>query len=183
LGILIIICSLILEWHYTIIEDFSVVISYPAIFHAGGESLLSLCLPVGLCAAKTYHDPVSSRDLIRAENNGKAGVYCWANKANGKFYVGSGDPLYLRLSDYYQPWYLLARTNLYVVRALSKHGLSNFSLVILEYTSSEDLIACEQKWIDLLKPEYNTNPTAGSSKGYIHTAESIEKMCIAGLGW
>jgi group I intron endonuclease len=76
----------------------------------------------------------------------------------------------------------LARTNLYVVRALSKHGLSNFSLVILEYTSSEDLIACEQKWIDLLKPEYNTNPTAGSSKGYIHTAESIEKMCIAGLG-
>lgn len=66
----------------------------------------------------------------------------------------------------------MARTNLYVVRALSKYGLSNFSLVILEYTSSEDLIACEQKWIDLLKPEYNTNPTAGS----------IEKMCIAGLG-
>jgi len=89
----------------------------------------------------------------------------------------------------------LARTNLYVVRALSKYGLSNFSLVILEYTSSENLIACEQKWIDLLKPEYNTNPTAGSSpfmqdqywscmkEGYrLHTAESIEKMCIAGLG-
>lgn len=76
----------------------------------------------------------------------------------------------------------MARTNLYVVRALSKYGLSNFSLVILEYTSSENLIACEQKWIDLLKPEYNTNPTAGSSKGNIHTAESIEKMCIAGLG-
>jgi group I intron endonuclease len=60
--------------------------------------------------------------------------------------------------------------------------MSNFSLVILEYTSSEDLIACEQKWIDLLKPDYNTNPIAGSSKGYKHSEESIEKIRKALLG-
>lgn len=29
------------------------------------------------------------------------GVYAWENKINNKIYVGSGDPLYLRLSDYY----------------------------------------------------------------------------------
>jgi len=32
-----------------------------------------------------------------------------------------------------------------------------------------------QKWIDFLKPEYNTNPSAGNSKGYKHRIESLEK--------
>jgi len=30
--------------------------------------------------------------------------------------------------------------------------------------------------MDLLKPEYNLNPVAGSSKGYVHTPENIAKM-------
>jgi hypothetical protein len=30
--------------------------------------------------------------------------------------------------------------------------------------------------MDLLKPEYNLNPVAGSSKGYVHTPESIAKI-------
>jgi hypothetical protein len=94
---------------------------------------------------KRYDDPIGSRNLIREENNGKVGVYCWLNNVNGKFYIGSGDPLYLRISNYYQPSYYLARPNLYILRALSKYGMSNFSLIILEYTNSEDLISCEQK--------------------------------------
>lgn len=133
-------------------------------------------------AIKIYNEPLNQRSQIREENNGKVGVYCWVNDANGKYYIGSGDPLYLRLSDYYQPWYLLARLNLYIVRALSKYGMINFSLIILEYTSSSNLISSEQKWIDLLKPEYNTNPTAGSTKGYTHSAQSIEKIRYAVLG-
>jgi group I intron endonuclease len=60
--------------------------------------------------------------------------------------------------------------------------MSNFSLIILEYTNSEDLISCEQKWIDLLKPKYNILSTAGNSKGYIHSKESIEKIRNALLG-
>ncbi|KAM0148338.1 hypothetical protein ACHAPG_010056 [Botrytis cinerea] len=58
----------------------------------------------------------------------------------------------------------------------------NFSLVILEYTTSDSLIKCEQKWMDLLKPEYNLNPKAVNSKGYIHTPESIEMMRSLALG-
>lgn len=54
--------------------------------------------------------------------------------------------------------------------------MSNFSLIILEYTSAEEVISSEQKWIDLLKPDYNVNPVAGSSKGYKHSKESIEKI-------
>lgn len=42
--------------------------------------------------------------------------------------------------------------------------MKNFSLVILEYSDSENLIFCEQKWIDLLKPEYNTSYIARNIK-------------------
>lgn len=37
-------------------------------------------------------------------------------------------------------------------------------------------MAREQYYIDTLKPEYNILQLAGSSLGYKHTAESIEKM-------
>lgn len=91
-------------------------------------------------------------------------MYAWENKINNKIYIGSGDPLYLRLSDYYQHWYLESRNNLYIVRSLNKYSMKSFNLHILEYSNSEDVIKCEQKWIDYIKPEYNTNPTAGSTK-------------------
>lgn len=116
------------------------------------------------------------------DNNGKIGVYAWENKINNKIYVGSGDPLYSRISDYYQPWYLKSRTGLYIVRALNKYTMSNFNLHILEYSDSENVIMCEQKWIDLIQPEYNLSPIAGSSKGYKPTLESREKMRISATG-
>lgn len=72
-----------------------------SIFLDGEYSLLTL-LPIFKYGVKLYDDPVNSRKLIREENNGKVGVYCWVNKVNGKIYIGSGNPLYLRLSDYYQ---------------------------------------------------------------------------------
>lgn len=139
----------------------------------------SFTLPsISKLGVKTYENPGESRDLIRKDNSGKIGVYCWFNNVNGKYYIGSGDPLYLRLSDYYQDWYYLARASTLIVRALLKYGITNFSLVILEYTYSDGLIECEQKWIDSLKPVYNLNPQAGNSKGYIHTPENISKIWL-----
>jgi group I intron endonuclease len=60
--------------------------------------------------------------------------------------------------------------------------MANFSLIILEYTSSENLISCEQKWIDLLNPEYNLKPTAGNSLGFKHSEGSLNKIREAALG-
>jgi group I intron endonuclease len=54
--------------------------------------------------------------------------------------------------------------------------MTNFTLYILEYTNSENIISREQNWIDIVKPEYNTKPNAANSKGYKHTDETIEKM-------
>lgn len=125
---------------------------------------------------KFYNDPQNQKIKIYEDNKHKTGVYAWVNKINNKVYVGSGDPLYLRLNDYYQSWYLISRSNLYIVRALKKYTMVNFSLYILEYTSSDNLITCEQNWIDIINPEYNLNPNAGNSKGYKHTEKSIQKI-------
>lgn len=57
---------------------------------------------------------------------------------------GCGDLLYVRISDYYQPWYLKYRNNLYIVRSLNKYTMKNFNLHILEYSNYENLIMCEQ---------------------------------------
>nr|YP_009254030.1 hypothetical protein [Hypomyces aurantius]ANC62716.1 hypothetical protein [Hypomyces aurantius] len=91
-------------------------------------------IPKGI--EKSYYDPINQRTQIRLDNKGKIGVYAWENKINNKIYVGSGDPLYTRISDYYQPWYLESKTGLYIVRSLNKHTMSNFNLHILEYSDS-----------------------------------------------
>jgi hypothetical protein len=63
-----------------------------------------------------------------------------------------------------------------VDRALLKYGFSNFSLEILEFCEIEELLKREQYYLDNLKPQYNIVETAGSTLGYKHTEESIEKM-------
>lgn len=123
-----------------------------------------------------YDNPVDQRDQIRKDNINKSGVYAWINKINQKFYVGSGTKLYKRIADYYQPWYLSARPNLTVIKALNKYGMINFYLVILEHTDKDSLIKCEQKWIDQLKSEYNISKLAGNTLGYKHTLETIKTM-------
>ena len=87
-------------------------------------------VPIFNKAVKLYENPYDQRDIIRKDNSSKAGVYGWVNNINGKYYIASVDPLYLRLSDYYQKWYLIKRINLPIVRAFIKYGLNNFSLVI-----------------------------------------------------
>lgn len=119
---------------------------------------------------------------MRDENNGKIGIYSLINKIKNKYYIDSGDPLYLRISDYYQDCYFSSRSNLYIIRALSKYGINNFSLIILDYSDSDNLIKCEQKWFDLIKLEYNLSTTAGNTKGYKHTVENIIKICETFLG-
>ena len=122
--------------------------------------------PIFKYAIKIYKDPVNQRNLIRKDNHNKVGIYSWINNINGKFYIGCGSSLYLRLSDYYQKWYLKSRTNLYIVRSLSKYKMSNFTLVILKYTNTQNVISCERKFIHLLKPEYNKNLMLNSIKKY-----------------
>ena len=134
--------------------------------------------PIFKYAIKIYKDPINQRDLIRADNHKKVGIYSWINNINGKFYIGSGNSLYLRLSDYYQKWYLKSRTNLYIVKSLSKYKMNNFTLVILKYTNSKNVISFERKFINFLKPEYNKNLIGNSTKKYKPILKNKKKLVV-----
>lgn len=69
-----------------------------------------------------------------------------------------------------------------IYKAWLKYGHSNFSLSILEYCEPDKCIEREQYYIDFFKPEYNILQTAGSSLGYKHSEEAIEKIITAKTG-
>jgi group I intron endonuclease len=61
-------------------------------------------------------------------------------------------------------------------KAVLNYGYSAFRLEILEYCNFDLLIEREQYYIELLKPEYNILPIAGSSLGFKHSSVTLEKM-------
>jgi group I intron endonuclease len=63
-----------------------------------------------------------------------------------------------------------------IYKAILKYGYGNFKLEILEYCDKNIVLLREQYYIDLLKPEYNILNQAGSTLGYKHTAETLEKF-------
>ena len=70
----------------------------------------------------------------------------------------------------------LAKSNRPIDQALLKHGFSNFSLEILEYCNVKILLEREQYYLDKLKPVYNIVEKVGSTLGYKHTKETLQKM-------
>ena len=65
-----------------------------------------------------------------------------------------------------------------IYKAILKYGYSNWKLEILEYCDPKDVLVREQYYIEnsSLKPEYNILSTAGSSYGYKHTLETLDKL-------
>ena len=123
--------------------------------------------------------------MILKDNKDKAGIYRWVNKVNGNTYVGSSVNLSLRLKKYYDFSYIaseLLKSKSRIYSAILSYGHSNFRLEILEYCTKENAISREQYYIDLLKPEYNINPTAGSRFGSTHLAETLLKMSKSAQG-
>ena len=81
--------------------------------------------------------------------------------------------------QYFNPNYLEEKKYMYISRAILKHGLSNFCLVILEYCDPEQCLDREDFYISSLKPGYNILSKAGSSLGYRHTAVTRESMSVS----
>lgn len=68
-----------------------------------------------------------------------------------------------------------------IYNAIIKYGYTNFKLEILEYCNPDIVLLREQYYIDLLKPEYNILSIAGSTFGYKHTADTLEKFKSRGF--
>lgn len=130
-----------------------------------------------------YTKPETQKDSIIKVNMGKAGIYRWTNKLNGKSYIGSSVNLSNRLKQYYGKRLLKCQHVSLIYQALLKYGHSNFTLEILEYCKSTvDVIVKEQYYIDLFKPEYNICKTAGSPLGRKHSEEAKQKIAASRLG-
>lgn len=118
-------------------------------------------------AKDVFVHPISERSKIKQVTINRSGVYLWYNKTSGKYYVGSSINLYKRLSRYYQKGYLKYSTHydLPIVRAITKYGLNNFILVILDYTDELNIHTSEQYFIDNLIPIYNIRQVVGFRTG------------------
>lgn len=126
-----------------------------------------------------YPDAFLNKSIILKVNKNKVGIYRWVNKVNGNTYIGSSVNLGRRLRVYYDFSFLSVRiqkSKSRIYSAILKYGYSNFQLEILEYCTKEKAVSREQYYIDLFKPEYNLNSTAGSRLGSIHSEETKRNM-------
>lgn len=140
-----------------------------------------------------FVNPIVERADIKLATTNRSGVYLWYSKLSGKYYVGSSVDLYKRLSRYYQPGYLAypnhadlpivraeggrrppgARGALRAPLAITKYGLENFILVILDYTKKSNIHISEQYYIDTLYPIYNIRQVAGFRSGKLIKKNSL----------
>lgn len=122
----------------------------------------------------SYDNFKEDRVNILKEQKDKSGVYCFVNKINGHYYVGSSINLSSRMRNYFNNTFLKSKQNINMpfVKALLKYGQSNFKLLILEYAESESLTIRETYFITKVMPYYNVLKQGYSSLGYKHTEET-----------
>ena len=122
------------------------------------------------------YDFLKDKKILLKEYNNKSGIYLIHNNVNGKKYIGSGMDLSKRLATYYFPSRLC--DGRYISNSLLKYEHDSFSVVIICILSGtsisikKDILNKEQEYINLYKPIYNLNPTAGSSMGFKHSEKS-----------
>ena len=110
-------------------------------------------------------------------------IYAIINVVNEKHYVGQASDKLKRFREHKKTLRGNYHCNVLLQRAFNKYGEDKFIFVVLEnLLSCDQLNAREQHWIDLLKPEYNLAPVAGSLLGYKHSEEARENMSEAHKG-
>ena len=110
-------------------------------------------------------------------------IYAIINVVNEKHYVGQASDKLKRFREHKKTLRGNYHCNVLLQRAFNKYEEDKFIFVVLEnLLSCDQLNAREQHWIDLLKPEYNLAPVAGSLLGYKHSEEARENMSKAHIG-
>jgi len=135
-----------------------------------------------LYAKRIYFSPHTDKLVISLENLNQAGVYALICMETNKVYIGSSIKLGARLLDYMQPAYLGSRPNSPLIRAIIKYGYINFCFTVLETCKPYEVLEREQYWLDLISPEYNLSPTAGSTLGVALSEETKAKIGAARKG-
>lgn len=106
-----------------------------------------------------------------------SGIYKIINKTTNQFYIGSAINLKKRNSIHFSALQNNKHCNYKLQESWNEHGKQNFEFITIELVENKlELLNREQHYIDILKPEYNICPTAGSRLGTFHTPEIIEQI-------
>jgi len=134
-----------------------------------------------------YNNAEIDKNRILKDIKNKSGIYQWTHLESGKTYIGSAVNLSKRVSKYFTIKFITRYKKSHINNALSLYSYSAFSFSIVEYINIENLskaesrkliLEREQYYINTLEPEFNILKIAGSSLGYKHTEESLEKLRI-----
>lgn len=99
----------------------------------------------------------------------RSGIYKITCTANGRFYIGSAVKLRARWAIHTSDANKGKHHSKHFQRAWTKYGEGAFNFEVLLVCSKVDLLMYEQRAIDILKPEFNASPSAGSTLGFKHT--------------
>lgn len=120
--------------------------------------------------------------------NCKTGVYVIVNCVDGKKYVGSASvSIQKRWADHRRDLCRGRHHSIHLQRAWDKYGEAAFVFQVAVFCDPEQCVVFEQLWINSFMASdrqhgYNIAPIAGSTRGKLHTEESIEKMRKAHRG-
>ncbi|AKQ53320.1 GIY-YIG endonuclease (mitochondrion) [Sclerotinia sclerotiorum 1980 UF-70] len=125
-----------------------------------------------------FNNVQDSKRAIYKTLRGKSGVYLFINNITNDLYVGSSITLSKRMTSHFYLANSEKATNIVLARAMRKYELKSFSLGILEICASDTIVCSEleQKWMDYYKPRYNVLKVAGSSSGFRHSVDTINKL-------
>ena len=90
-----------------------------------------------------------------------SGVYKITNTITNDFYIGSSNDIKRRWAEHKKPSTWKRRSNNHLYHDMQKYGLNNFAFEILEVVEEDSLKEAEQKFIETLKPTYNSNRANG----------------------
>jgi group I intron endonuclease len=104
-----------------------------------------------------------------------SGIYQIRSIKDGKLYVGSSVDIGKRWKTHINCLNLGKHHAHHLEAAWVKYRSENFVFEIIEYCDKSQLIEREQYYIDTLKPEYNTSPTAGNRLGMKEQLETRKR--------
>jgi len=103
-------------------------------------------------------------------------IYKITNLINGKFYIGSTLKFYDRVYGHKSSAKSQTHHNAILQRAFNKYGLENFIFEIVKICHEEELIECEQWFVDNLKPDYNVRKIVDRSSGIKMSQDIKDKL-------
>jgi group I intron endonuclease len=108
-----------------------------------------------------------------------SGIYQIRNLVNNHFYIGQSINLKNRKRYHFSRLKNCIHKNPYLQNAYNKYGKDNFVFEILLICEIPELTYYEQKYFDILKPEYNIRKECiDSNKGLKHSEKTKKKLFV-----